>query len=74
MLPVYLLPPWLYRGASFRRQMGHCKEEVDAGKYPIATTITNLLIVAYIVLLVTMQKMEDSCPLLSNGKNSIKIA
>ena len=50
-LPVYLLPLYLYGGASIRR-WSHCKEDVDAGKYPIATTITNLLIIAYVVLLV----------------------
>jgi hypothetical protein len=52
MLPVFLLPPQLYGGDSFRRRTSHCKEDIDAGKYPIATTIANLLIIAYIILLV----------------------
>jgi hypothetical protein len=36
--------------------MGHCKEDIDAGKYSIATTITNLLIIVYIGLLVNEAK------------------
>jgi hypothetical protein len=48
--------------ACIRRWTGHCKEDVDAGIYPIATTITNLLIIAYIVLLVDDAKNERLLP------------
>ncbi len=64
-----LTPPQLYEGVSIRRRTVHCKEDIDAGKYPIATTVTNLLIIAYNFLLVdnTKNGMEDSCSLLSNA-------
>ena len=56
-----LTPSVAYRGASIKRRTNHCKEDVDAGKYPIATTITNLLPITYIVLLI--DDVENGRPL-----------